>query len=155
MPEDDIIAETVSISEDTAASASAATSATSASASSHHLTSSPPVSNGNGNGPSSPQPSGRRLLDKYGISRALPTMRRVEDTLRGKLWRLVLGVSALDANDYKNQIRKAESEQYYVKIRGDTKRTFLTSEEYNSRVSEERLVRVLNSFVQRHLKPYC
>merc|ERR550539_1015032 len=43
----------------------------------------------------------------------------------------------------------------YVKIRGDTKRTFLTSKEYNDRVSEERLVRVLNSFVHRYGKPYC
>merc|ERR1711971_905308 len=60
-----------------------------------------------------------------------------------------------DASDYKNQIKKAESKEYYVKIRGDTKRTFLTSEEYNSRVSEERLVRVLNSFVHRYNKPYC
>ena len=89
------------------------------------------------------------------IGRALPTMRRVEDTLRGKLWRLLLGVSNLDASDYKNQIKKAESKEYYVKIRGDTKRTFLTSEEYNSRVSEERLVRVLNSFVHRFDKAYC
>merc|ERR1719336_303000 len=30
------------------------------------------------------------------IGRALPVMRRVEDTLRGKLWRLLLGVSTLD-----------------------------------------------------------
>lgn len=97
--------------------------------------------------------SGRRLLTRIG--RALPTMRRVEDTLRGKLWRLVLGVGNLDANNYKNQIKKAESPDYYVKIRGDTKRTFLTSEEYNSRVSEERLVRVLNSFVHRYHAPYC
>jgi len=97
--------------------------------------------------------SGRRLLTRIG--RALPTMRRVEDTLRGKLWRLVLGVGNLDANNYKNQIKKAESQDYYVKIRGDTKRTFLTSEEYNSRVSEERLVRVLNSFAHRYSKPYC
>lgn len=104
-------------------------------------------------GDSANGPSGRRLLAKIGG--ALPNMRRVEDTLRGKLWRLVLGISNLDANDYKNQIKKAESRDYYVKIRGDTKRTFLTSEEYNSRVSEERLVRVLNSFVHRYNKPYC
>eukprot|EP01084_Bolivina_argentea_P128798 227591_1 len=89
------------------------------------------------------------------IGHQLPTIRHVEDTLRGRLWRLVLGISNLDANDYKNQIKKAESRQYYVKIRGDTKRTFLTSKEYNSRVSEERLVRVLNSFVGRYNKPYC
>ena len=61
----------------------------------------------------------------------------------------------MDATDYRNQIKKKESPDYYVKIRGDTKRTFLTSEEYNSRVAEERLVRVLNSFVHRHDKPYC
>merc|ERR1712154_17319 len=88
-------------------------------------------------------------------NRVLPKLRPVEDTLRGKLWRLVLGISSLDANDYKAQLQKAEHREYYVKIRGDTKRTFLTSEEYNSRVSEERLVRVLNSFVHRHSKPYC
>ncbi len=67
----------------------------------------------------------------------------------------IMDMNEIDANDYKNQIKKAESRDYYVKIRGDSKRTFLTSEEYNSRVSEERLVRVLNSFVHRYNKPYC
>eukprot|EP01084_Bolivina_argentea_P283105 484776_1 len=87
--------------------------------------------------------------------KSLPTRRISEDTLRGKLWRLVLGVSHLDANDYQNRIKSKECiEKVYSKIRGDTKRTFLTSLEYNSRVSEERLVRVLNSFVHRYNKLY-
>eukprot|EP01084_Bolivina_argentea_P036986 68377_1 len=89
------------------------------------------------------------------IGHQLPTIRHVEDTIRGKLWRLTLGVGSLNSNDYKKLIGKAESKKNYVKIRGDTKRTFLTSKEYNSRVSEERLVRVLNSFVVCYNKPYC
>ena len=101
------------------------------------------------------QDSRRRLLNFGGGFKALPTIRKVEDTLRGKVWRLMLGVGSLDATDYRNQIKKKESPDYYVKIRGDTKRTFLTSQEYNSRVAEERLVRVLNSFVHKHDKPYC
>jgi len=101
------------------------------------------------------QDSRRRLLNFGGGFKALPTIRKVEDTLRGKVWRLMLGVGTLDATDYRNQIKKKENTNYYVKIRGDTKRTFLTSEQYNSRVAEERLVRVLNSFVHKHDKPYC
>eukprot|EP01084_Bolivina_argentea_P310170 536658_1 len=39
--------------------------------------------------------AGRHLFTR--IERELPTMRRVEDTLRGKVWRLLLGVGNLDA----------------------------------------------------------
>ena len=110
--------------------------------------------NNNGNHASSPQNQNQpqKLLTRF--AHAVPKMRRIEDTLRGKLWRLALGVSALDAKDYKLQINKSES-SWYNKIRSDTKRTFFTSTEYNSRVSEERLVRVLNSFVHSYNKPYC
>eukprot|EP01084_Bolivina_argentea_P036985 68376_1 len=82
-------------------------------------------------------------------------IRNVDDTLRGQLWRLVLGVTNLDAEDYKNQIKKGAATNYYTKIRGDTKRTFLTSAKFNSRVSEESLIRVLNAFVHRHNVPYA
>ena len=43
---------------------------------------------------------------------------------------------------------------YYIYIGSDTKRTFVTSVKYNSRVSEERLVRVLNSYTHKYNKGY-
>ena len=91
-----------------------------------------------------------------------PMIRKVEDTLRGKLWRLMLGVGPLSATDYRHQIKKEQVTKIYpgdtwpayAKIRKDTERTFASSEVYNSRVAEERLIRVLNSYVQRYDKAY-
>ena len=88
------------------------------------------------------------------IGKALPTIRKVEDTLRGRLWRCMVGTPSLSCNDYQKQINAKEYVPTYVRLRGDTKRTFASSEEYMSRVSEERLVRVLNSYCQKYNKPY-
>lgn len=90
----------------------------------------------------------------FQLGPSLPVIRKVEDTLRGKLWRTLLGVRELNVTDYQKQVSKRENIKWYVKIRGDTKRTFLTSQTYNSRVSEERLVRILNSYVSKYGKPY-
>ncbi|ETO26123.1 rab domain-containing cell division control protein [Reticulomyxa filosa] len=90
------------------------------------------------------------------IGHELPTIRKVEDTLRGRLWRVVLGVSKLNANAYQNEIQKNEApDNAYVLIRNDTKRTFANNEAFKSRVSEERLIRVLNSFVYKSNHKYC
>ena len=95
-----------------------------------------------------------KLLERIGFD--VPKIRKNDDTIRGKLWRLVLGVGIIDANKYQNLINKKECSynSNYVKIRGDTKRTFLTSKEYQSRVSQERLVRVLNSFCHQYQRSY-
>ena len=66
-----------------------------------------------------------------------------------------MGLDILNSNNYQTQIKKGESNAYYIKLRNDAKRTFLTSKEYHSRVSEQRIVRLLNSFIQQYEKPYC
>eukprot|EP01083_Nonionella_stella_P006469 18791_1 len=83
----------------------------------------------------------------------LTLTRNTEDTTRGKAWRLLLGLDRLDSTNYQTQIKKGASKDY-IKIRGDTKRTFLTSAAYNSRVPESRLIRLLNSFVQQYHTRY-
>lgn len=75
-------------------------------------------------------------------------------TLRGQLWYTLIGMPTLDSNDYEEQIAKKEYVPTYVRLRGDTKRTFAWSGEYLSRVGEESLVRVLNSFSNKYLQAY-
>ena len=79
---------------------------------------------------------------------------RVKDTLRGRLWRAMLGVPKYNENDYIKLINEKECIQYYVRIRGDSKRTFASSEEFMSVVGEEVLVRVLNSFSNKTGRAY-
>ncbi len=96
-----------------------------------------------------------RMWRFVGAGHELPTIRKVEDTLRGRLWRVLIGVGKLSSSQYQKMVSQGTApEKDYTKIRGDTKRTFLTSTVYKSRVSEERLVRVLNSYVHKTGKAY-
>eukprot|EP01084_Bolivina_argentea_P056224 102940_1 len=87
------------------------------------------------------------------VGNEISKTRKNDDTTRGKLWRLVLGVGNIDANNYQHLINKKQS-KHYVVIRNDTKRTFLTSKQYQSRVSQERLSRVLNAYCHKYNTKY-
>lgn len=87
-------------------------------------------------------------------------------SLRAKIWKLLLHVKNLDANKYASLV-EAKSSKDYQKIRNDTFRTFKhgkiffylffflktekqfknLDEGFRSRVPEEKLIRVLNAFI--------
>jgi cell cycle arrest protein BUB2 len=69
-------------------------------------------------------------------------------TARGRVWKVLLGVDRIDAEEYLTLIKRKESDKYR-KIRSDSFRTFPNDEEFQERVSEDEIVRVLNSFVLR------
>ena len=81
------------------------------------------------------------------------------DTLRGQLWRAMLGVSKMDLNDYLSQINKKESRMYNI-IRSDASYAFRKEgigKEYEERVvnyGEVALVRILNSYCHKYSTNY-
>lgn len=69
-----------------------------------------------------------------------------EGTLRGRIWKILLRVKKVDAQQYIELVEKRSS-HLYQKIRNDTFRTFKTNRNFSKRVPEEKLIRVLNAFV--------
>ncbi|KAJ3321861.1 hypothetical protein HDU76_014020, partial [Blyttiomyces sp. JEL0837] len=67
-------------------------------------------------------------------------------TLRGKIWKCLIGVYKISALEYTTLISLGPS-QHYAKIKNDTFRTMATDEMFLKRVSEGSLRRVLNAFV--------
>ena len=67
-------------------------------------------------------------------------------TSRGKLWKVLLGVTRVDAQEYIELVGKKKSGQY-DKIRSDSFRTFPQSKVFRDAVSENSIIRLLNSFV--------
>jgi len=70
----------------------------------------------------------------------------IKDTVRGKIWKLLLGVSKLDAEVYIEVVETQEKAFDYHLIRKDSKRTCLTHSGYKDRVPEKVLVRLLNTY---------
>ena len=84
---------------------------------------------------------------------------KFSDTLRGQLWRAMLGVSGIDLRDYLSQLRKTEDKSNYVHIRNDVNRLFIDSNEYCNRAGvdtngESVLIRILNSYCHKYNKKY-
>ena len=46
----------------------------------------------------------------------LPTIRKAEDTVRGRLWRICLGVTQISSDDYAKQLKLKEHKQNYIQI---------------------------------------
>lgn len=67
-----------------------------------------------------------------------------EDSLRSKIWKILLRIPEIDVNAYLKLIAKKKS-KYGDKIRDDTFRTF-TDFKFKSGVQEVKLVRVLNAY---------
>jgi len=74
------------------------------------------------------------------------TRYEIEGTLRGRIWKILLRVRQLDANKYIELVEKG-SASFYQKIRNDTFRTFRTNQDFQKRVPEEKLIRILNAFI--------
>eukprot|EP01084_Bolivina_argentea_P088369 159558_1 len=77
-------------------------------------------------------------------------------SLRAKLWSVLLDFNCKEEGhkEYRKQIDKGHSIDYSSKILKDAQRTFLTSSEFNSRVSEFQIIRILNAFVHKNNKAY-
>ena len=66
----------------------------------------------------------RRYILKYGCpnddinitSDKVTILRKNEDTIRGKLWRIALGVGVISSHDYIKQIKNGENRKNYVNI---------------------------------------
>jgi cell cycle arrest protein BUB2 len=76
-------------------------------------------------------------------------------SLRGRVWKILLGVREVDADLYLELVRMREctklapggSQTLYDKIRHDTFRTFKNNANFAQRVPEVQLIRVLNAFM--------
>ncbi|PRP75134.1 bub2 protein, partial [Planoprotostelium fungivorum] len=87
----------------------------------------------------------RRLV----LIEGLPTDTLEGDTLRGRVWKVLLRVRDVSADDYIILVNKGATEHpgLYDKIRNDTFRTFKTNISYQKRVPENTLIRQLNAFM--------
>ena len=93
----------------------------------------------------------RRLVVLEGIPPESPQERQVHVSrcsLRGRIWKLLLGVERVDARRYGRLIgrgpARAEMEE---KIEKDIERTLKNNGEYHDRVPDDQLRRVLNAYV--------
>jgi cell cycle arrest protein BUB2 len=67
----------------------------------------------------------------------------IECSLRGKVWKVLLGVSTVDAGEYVSLVGLGRSAKY-DDICKDTARTFKSDPQFRSRVTETKMNRVLN-----------
>ncbi|CAG8617323.1 5302_t:CDS:2 [Cetraspora pellucida] len=72
-------------------------------------------------------------------------------SMRSSVWKHLLGVYHVSANEYIRLIQKGKS-CVYDKVRNDTFRTLATDKKFLERVNEDMLIRVLNAFVWK-MKP--
>lgn len=66
-------------------------------------------------------------------------------TLRGKLWKILLGVVRVDAERYIHLVEHGPCEKHDL-ILVDLKRTFKSDASFQAAVSQDKLIRVLNAF---------
>ncbi|KAJ3040859.1 hypothetical protein HDV00_010319 [Rhizophlyctis rosea] len=86
------------------------------------------------------------LSDGLPDNASAPSSSTSRCSLRGKVWKILLGVYRLSALDYITFIEKGPSE-VWDKIKNDTFRTFAKDVEFHERVGESVIARLLNSFV--------
>jgi len=70
-------------------------------------------------------------------------------TLRGKIWKALIGVNHVSAQEYLQLIEMGTSVRY-DKIRGDSFRTFPDEKIFTERVPEPSIIRLLNSFTNAY-----
>eukprot|EP01117_Protostelium_nocturnum_P019967 TRINITY_DN8791_c0_g1_i1.p1 TRINITY_DN8791_c0_g1~~TRINITY_DN8791_c0_g1_i1.p1 ORF type:complete len:359 (+),score=111.25 TRINITY_DN8791_c0_g1_i1:84-1160(+) len=88
-------------------------------------------------------------LRKLVLLEGLPTDASSDgDNLRGRVWKVLLRVKNVSADNYVALVNKGQVEtRLYDKIRNDTFRTFKTNVAYNKKVPENTLIRLLNAFI--------
>jgi len=86
-------------------------------------------------------------------NRNLTKLRKVEMTIRGLVWKALLGINCIRQTEYIRLVELRES-SFFDKICRDTYRTFKSDPLFKGRVNEYRLMRVLNSFVHKYDRNY-
>jgi len=90
--------------------------------------------------------------DRVG-NRNLTKLRKIEMTIRGQVWKALLGINCIRQTEYIRLVELRES-SHFDKICRDTSRTFKSDPLFKGRVHEYRLMRVLNSFVHKYDRNY-
>lgn len=92
----------------------------------------------------------RRLL----LLDGLPTDANVMHTeffgrcsLRGLVWKALLGIGTVDANEYASLVRQGPSSDD-SRVREDARRTFSKNDDFTTRVPNEKMIRLLNAYVR-------
>ncbi|KAI0565987.1 Rab-GTPase-TBC [Gracilaria domingensis] len=67
-------------------------------------------------------------------------------SLRGMIWKALLGVGVVDVDEYATLVRKGPSSDD-SRVREDARRTFSKSDDFTTRVPTEKIIRVLNAYV--------
>jgi cell cycle arrest protein BUB2 len=88
----------------------------------------------------------RRMILVYGLPESRTLLDSKIATLRGKIWKVLLGVYKVSALEYIKIVEKGPCE-VMDKIQNDTFRTCATDKQFVDRVSHDMLSRVLNAFV--------
>eukprot|EP01132_Coremiostelium_polycephalum_P002374 gene2374-2936_t len=70
-------------------------------------------------------------------------------SLRGLVWKILLGIDIIDSNKYIELVKKGPSNRYQ-KIRKDIGRTFMKDSQFGQIVSQDQLSRCLNAFAHEH-----
>lgn len=73
-------------------------------------------------------------------------------TYRSVVWKLLLDIRDLDIASYLSLVAKGKSPSH-EKIRNDTFRTLATDQGFKERVKEEKLIRLLDAFVWKFIRP--
>lgn len=67
-------------------------------------------------------------------------------SIRGLVWKALLGVDKVDASHYLELVKRGPSAQY-EKVRSDSFRTFPKDKQFQALVPENAIIRLLNTFV--------
>lgn len=92
----------------------------------------------------------RRLVVLKGIpseSVNESTTHQTHCSLRGRVWKMLLGVQSVDAQEYVYQVQRTTSVEMSEKIEKDIERTFKNNVTFHNRVTDDQLRRVLNAYV--------
>lgn len=92
----------------------------------------------------------RRLILLRGLpidANALDTPSFGRCSLRGLLWKALLGVGLIDADEYATLVTSGPSVDD-SRVREDARRTFAKSDDFNTRVPTDKIIRLLNAYVR-------
>lgn len=92
----------------------------------------------------------RRLLLLDGLpsdANILQTERFGRCSLRGIVWKALLGIGTVDINEYASLVRQGPSADD-SRVREDARRTFSKNDDFTSRVPNDKIIRVLNAYVR-------
>lgn len=91
----------------------------------------------------------RRLVLLEGLpsdANALHTLQFGRCSLRGLLWKALLGIGKIDTDEYASLVRQGPSTDD-SRVREDARRTFAKSDDFTTRVPTDKLIRLLNAYV--------